>query len=298
MNNYRINARVGGIEAGGTKIVMGVGTGPNDIEARMVIPTSSPETVLQNIMDWFADQGPISALGISSFGPLDLDPLSETWGHINKTTKPGWSNFNFAPALRAALGVPVGIDTDVNGAALGEARWGRAAGADNRTSVYVTIGTGVGGGTVVNGLPMHGKGHPEMGHMRLPRHPADTGFAGICPFHADCCEGLVSGPAILKRFGATLSDLPDTHPAHEMIAWYLAQLAVTLQSVLAPDEIILGGGVMKTPGLIERVRKVADMLAGDYFAVSPGSIIMAPALGDNSGLLGAFVLAQRAMEGA
>lgn len=294
MTGSAIAARVGGIEAGGTKIVMGVGTGPDAIEARMVIPTSSPHKVLQAIADWFVDQPTIAALGIASFGPLDLDPQSRNWGHITRTTKAGWSNVDFAPALRAALGVPVGFDTDVNGAALGEAKWGSSANC--QASVYLTVGTGVGGGAIIDGNPLHGHGHPEMGHMRLPRHPDDVGFAGICPFHGDCCEGLASGPAIMARFGASLSDLPPDHPAHEMIAWYLAQFAVTLQSVLAPDQIIMGGGVMKTPGLLNRVRSMANILAGDYFAAPPGSIIMPPALGDNSGLLGAFVLAERAME--
>lgn len=294
MTGLATAARVGGIEAGGTKIVMGIGTGPASIEARNVIPTSSPDKVLRAVTDWFADQPKIAALGIASFGPLDLDPQSGRWGHITGTTKPGWSNVDLAPYLRAALGVPVGFDTDVNGAALGEARWGSSSNC--HTSVYVTIGTGIGGGAIINGDPLHGRGHPEMGHMRLQRHPGDMEFAGICPFHGDCCEGLASGPAIIARFGAPLSDLPPEHPAHQMIAWYLAQFAVTLQSVLAPDQIIMGGGVMKTPDLLNRVRSTADMLAGNYFAARSDSIIMSPALGDNSGLLGAFVLAERAME--
>lgn len=294
MTDLAISTRVGGIEAGGTKIVIGVGTGPDAIEARTVIPTSSPDKVLQAIADWFADQPKIAALGIASFGPLDLDPQSPNWGHITRTTKAEWSNVNLAPALRAALGVPVGFDTDVNGAALGEARWGSSANCS--TSVYVTIGTGVGGGAIINGNPLHGHGHPEMGHMRLPRYPGDEGFAGICPFHGDCCEGLASGPAIMARFGASLSDLPDDHPAHKMIAWYLAQFAVTLQSVLAPDQIIMGGGVMKTPNLLNRVRGMANIFDGDYFAARPEWIIMPPALGENSGMLGAFVLAERAIE--
>ena len=294
MNGSAISARVGGIELGGTKIVMGVGTGPDAIEARMLIPTSSPSKALQAITSWFAAQPKIAALGIASFGPIDLNPQSNNWGYITRTPKPGWSNVALAPALKAALGVPVGFDTDVNGAALGEARWGSSANCS--TSVYVTIGTGVGGGAVINGMPLHGHGHPEMGHMRLPRYSGDEGFPGICLFHGDCCEGLVSGPAILARYGVSLSDLSPEHPAHRMIAWYLAQFAVTLQSVMAPGQIIMGGGVMKTPGLLHRVRGAANTIAGNYFAAPPGAIIMPPSLGDNSGLLGAFVLAERAME--
>lgn len=287
-------APVGGIEAGGTKIIVGVGTGPDAIEARAVFATTSPDEVLGAITDWFTRQPKIAALGIASFGPLDLDAQSDTWGHITRTTKPGWSNVDLVSALRNSLGVPVGIDTDVNGAALGEARWGSSVHC--RTSAYVTIGTGVGGGAIIHGRPLHGLGHPEMGHMRLPRHPDDADFPGICPFHGDCCEGLASGPAIMARFGASLSDLPPHHPAHDMIAWYLAHFAVTLQSVLAPDQIVMGGGVMNTPGLLDRARSTADGLAADYFAARPGTIIMPPALGDHSGLLGAFVLAEHAME--
>lgn len=287
------NARYGGIEAGGTKFVVGVGHGHDVIESRAIIPTTNPDDTLAAVLAWFKSQPPIAALGIASFGPVDLDPRSPSWGHITNTTKSGWSYTNLAPALGAALGVPVGFDTDVNGAAIAEAKWGAAQGC--ASAVYLTVGTGIGGGAVINGQPLHGLGHPEMGHIRMALHPADKGFAGICPFHGACCEGLASGPAIIARFGAPLSALAHDHPAHDMIAWYLAQLTHAIQSILAPQRIILGGGVMHTPGLLERVRAAAAGLASGYFAGEANAIITPPGLGDNSGLLGAFALAEMAM---
>jgi fructokinase len=287
----------GCIEAGGTKFVVALASSPSVILDRTRIDTRTPDVTLDEAIAWLkaasAVHGPLSAIGIASFGPLELDRAASNWGHITTTTKPHWSNTNFAQPFAREFGVPVGFDTDVNGAALAEARWG--AGQGQRISVYITIGTGVGGGVIVGGVPLHGLSHPEMGHIRLQRHRDDLEFAGICPFHGDCLEGLASGPAIKARWGDSLSKLPADHPGHDIIASYLAQLVVTLQAILEPGKIILGGGVMATPGLIERVRNKATTLGASYFRGNPNDIITAPALGDDAGLLGALALAQDAI---
>jgi fructokinase len=287
-------ALFGGIEAGGTKFVLGLGRGPDDIQSRFTIPTTSPAETLKAVVDWFASQPQIAALGIASFGPVDLNIASPTWGYITNTTKAGWSNTDIAQALRSTLGIPVGFDTDVNGAALGEALWGAAQGC--QSSVYITVGTGIGGGAIIDGRPVHGLGHPEMGHIFPSRHAGDLEFSGVCPFHGSCCEGLASGPAILARYGTPLSELPADHSGHDVIASYLAQLMHSVQSILAPERIILGGGVMKTPGLLDRIRLASGSLGGGYFLGQADRIIVSPGLGENSGLVGAFALAQRAME--
>ena len=284
------------IEAGGTKFIAGIAAGPRDILDTARFATTTPGAMLAAVTDWLAEavrrHGPVRAAGIASFGPLSLDRSAADWGHITATPKPGWSGIDLAGPVGAALGVPVGFDTDVNGAALAEARWGAAI--HQRVAVYVTIGTGIGGGAVVNDVPLHGQGHPEMGHMRPARHPGDKDFAGICPFHGDCLEGLASGPAIAARWGASLSDLPADHEGHAIVAHYIAQLVVNLQAVLAPGRIILGGGVMGTAGLLARVRSEAVQLGGGYFASDAAQVIVPPGLGDHAGLLGALALAMDA----
>jgi len=212
------------------------------------------------------------------------------WGHVTRTPKPHWANTDLAGPFARAFGCPVGVETDVNGAALAEMRWG--AGKGWGSLLYLTVGTGIGGGFVSNGALLRGLSHPEMGHVRMPRHRDDGGFAGVCPFHGDCLEGLASGPAIKARWGVSLSELEPSHPGHAMIAWYLAQATVTFQAMLEPARIVLGGGVMATPGLLERVREDAVRSAGGYFAGDPGEVIVAPALGERSGLLGALAVAQ------
>lgn len=284
----------GCIEAGGTKFIVGVAATPDDIRERARFDTTTPDETVGAVIAWLQNAqdryGPLSAIGIASFGPLELDRADADWGHITATTKHGWSNSDFGARVEREMGLPVGFDTDVNGAALAEARWG--AGRKQSVSVYITVGTGIGGGAVIDGRLLHGLSHPEMGHIRPPRHPHDDGFAGICPFHGDCLEGLASGPAILARWGASLSELPDHHPGHEMIAWYLGQLIVTLQSIMEPGRVILGGGVMGTPGLIEMVRQKATELGRGYFRGQASEIIVPPALGDQAGLLGGLALAQ------
>jgi fructokinase len=189
----------------------------------------------------------------------------------------------------AGFGCPVGLETDVNGAALAEARWGAGQGCGSL--LYLTIGTGIGGGFVSGGQLLHGVSHPEMGHIRMPRHPDDRAFAGICPFHGDCLEGLASGPAIIARWGLSLSQLPGDHPGRAMIAWYLGQAMATFQAIMEPARIVLGGGVMATPGLLEAVRREAAEAGQGYFAGDPAEVIVAPGLGERSGLLGALAVA-------
>lgn len=287
----------GCIEAGGTKFALGIVSGSGDIDAIHRIDTTAPYETINAALEWMRGEsnrvGRLAAIGIASFGPVSLDPAAADYGFITATTKPNWSQTSFAPVFADAFGIPVGFDTDVNGAALAEYRWGASKGAS--ISVYVTIGTGIGGGAIIHGHPLHGLSHPEMGHIRPPRHPLDIEFRGICPFHADCIEGLASGPAIKARWGHTLSDLPQDHPAHEIIAWYLAQMVTTLQSIMAPEKIVLGGGVMLTPGLIDRIRRETDLLGGSYFRGRASDIIVAPGLGNRAGLLGALALAQDAL---
>ncbi len=283
----------GCIEAGGTKFVAGIVTGTGDIVETARFDTTSPDETLGATLGWLkaaaGRHGGIEAAGIASFGPVELDRTAPNWGHITATTKPGWSDTDFAARVGRELAVPVGFDTDVNGAALAEFRWGAAQG--QKVSVYITIGTGIGGGAIIDGKPLHGLSHPEMGHIRPQRHPDDLGFAGVCSFHSDCLEGLASGPAIIARWGASLSKLPAGHPGHAIIAWYLAQMVVTLQSIMEPGRIVIGGGVTGTPGLLDKVRAEADRLGSSYFRGRAQDIIVAPGLGDKAGLLGALALA-------
>ncbi len=286
---------LGAIEAGGTKFVLAIGNGYDDIIAQTQIETTTPEQTLQHCIDWFQHHGKISALGIATFGPVDLGRASATWGYITDTPKPGWSKTNVAAYVASALGCPAEIDTDVNGAAIGEYLHGAAQGCD--VAIYVTVGTGIGGGAIIGGKTVKGSRHPEMGHVLLRRHPSDMDFAGICPVHGDCLEGLASGPAIKARWGVSLSDLAPDHIAHEIIADYLAQFCQTAIALYSPQRIILGGGVLQTGGLLDKIRDRATMLAGSYFGVDAGAIIMAPGLGTLSGITGAFELAKRALNG-
>ncbi len=281
-----------GIEAGGTKFVLAVGTAPDAITDRHVIPTCQPAETLAEASAWFAARGPIAAIGIASFGPVQLDPAAPNWGHITNTPKPGWADCDIAGHVSRALGVPAGFDTDVNAAALAEHRLGSGQGATSLA--YVTVGTGVGGGLVLGDALVHGAAHPEIGHL-LPRRPAGDGdFPGICPHHGDCLEGLVCGPAIIARWGQPLSALPADHPGHAIVADYLAQLCHTLIAATAVEIIVLGGGVINTPGLIDRVRGRTAAMGNAYFPATGRHRILPPALKDNSGIIGALMLAQGA----
>ncbi|MBE7528666.1 MAG: ROK family protein [Ardenticatenaceae bacterium] len=291
----------GGIEAGGTKFVCAVGTGPGDIRAEIRFPTTTPAENLSQCLAFFREQGDrygeLTAVGIASFGPVDPDPRSSTFGYITTTPKPGWANTDFAGVIGRALGVPVGFDTDVNGAALGEWRWGAAQGLD--TFIYLTIGTGIGGGVMVNGRLLHGLIHPEMGHIPLPHDWAADPFPGRCPYHGDCLEGMASGPAIADRWGQPGSDLPSDHPAWELEAHYLALALHSFICTLSPQRIIMGGGVMAQPQIFPLLRqKVQASLRGyvQHTAVLENidRYIVPPALGGQAGVAGAIALAELA----
>jgi fructokinase len=291
-------ALYGCLEAGGTKFLCAVGTPGQPWLERTWIVTETPVPTMNATIAFFkasrARHGPMAAIGVASFGPLQLDPRAPDWGALQRTPKKGWSGVSPAASLRAEFAIPVGLDTDVNAAAMAEAA--EMADGDRSTLVYVTVGTGIGGGAVIGGLPVHGFRHPEMGHIVPPRHPLDQDFPGVCPHHGGCIEGLASGPAILARWGQKLSDLAADHPAHEIAAWYLAHLAVAVMSVLSPNRIVLGGGVMNTPGLLQRVRAQAARFNAGYFAENAdvAEIIRGPVLGQEAGLIGALLLARRA----
>ena len=290
----------GGIEAGGTKFVCAVASGPGDVRAEVRFPTTTPAETIGRSIAFFHEQAaiaPLAAIGIAAFGPVDPNPLSPTFGYITTTPKPGWANVDFAGAVGRSLGVPVGFDTDVNGAALGEHRWGAAQGLD--TFLYLTIGTGVGGGGMVGGQLMHGLIHPEMGHIRMPR-PKDDDFPGICPYHGDCFEGLACGPALKARWGQPAETLPPDHPAWDLEAQTIALGLCNFIFTLSPQRIIIGGGVMAQEQMFPLVRrKVQTLLAG--YVQSPAilgdgidSYIVPPGLGNMAGVLGAIALAQAA----
>ncbi len=286
----------GGIECGGSSFVCAIGSGPTDIVAETGFPTTTPEETLARAVDFFRSEGSqhaISAVGIASFGPVDLDQSSPTYGHITTTPKPGWGGTDVIGYAGRELSLPIGFDTDVNATALAEHRWGAAQGLD--TFVYVTVGTGIGGGGLLDGRPMHGLVHPEMGHMLVPHDP-DDGFAGCCPYHGDCLEGLASGPAIRQRWDAPPEELPDDHPAWELEAGYLAAGLANLVLALSPRRIVLGGGVMSRSVLYPLVRQgLLDRLAG-YVQAPPliddiDGYVVPPALGAHAGVLGTIALA-------
>jgi fructokinase len=294
----------GGIEAGGTKFVCAVGTGPDDIRARAVVPTTRPAQTLGRVADFFTEQAhaglAIDALGIASFGPLDLAATSPRYGHITTTPKPGWAGTDLVGFFRNRLDVPVALDTDVNGAAYGEYRWG--AGRGLHSTVYLTVGTGVGGGVVIGGRPLRGLVHPEMGHLHVQRHPDDD-FAGCCPFHSDCVEGLAAGPAIERRTGRAATGLGELRERTVALeAWYLAQLVTAVTYLLTPQRVVLGGGVLHLPGLLDAVREsTVERLRGaiDSTAMADGlrEYVVAPGLGGSSGVLGALAMAELALTG-
>ena len=284
---------LGAIEGGGTKFVLAIGTGPTDIAARHTIPTGSPAETLEAAAQWFERQGRIDALGIGCFGPLRLDQNAPGWGSIANTPKPGWADCEIVSFFRERLQIPIGFDTDVNGAALAEAAHG--AGKGISSLAYITVGTGIGGGLVIDGRPVHGVAHPEMGHIFVRRLAGDRQFSGICPHHGDCLEGLASGPAIIARWGSPLSELPEDHEAHGIIASYLAQLCYTLFSISAVERVVLGGGVMKTPGLLDRIPPLVRDLNARYLPGGAQHVISGPGLGEDSGIVGALMLAQNAL---
>ena len=292
-----MRALFGGIEAGGQKFVCAVGSGPDDLTAEVRIPATTPAETVARAVDFFRAQGeiaPLTAIGIGSFGPLDADPGSARFGHITSTPKPGWADTDLAGAIGRALGLPVAFDTDVNASAVGEHRWGAAKGLDD--FIYVTVGTGIGGGAMVNGGLIHGLIHPEMGHIRIPHDWEADPYEGICSYHGDCFEGLASGPAIEERWGKPPEDMLPSHPAWALEAHYVALGIANLICTLSPQRVVIGGGVMKQRHLFPAVRRQVQELLNGYVQ-SPkilreiDDFIVWPALGDRSGVLGAIALA-------
>jgi fructokinase len=287
----------GAIEAGGTKFICGVGTGPDDIVTE-TFPTITPEHTIPQVVAFLRNQsnGQLRAVGVGSFGPVDLNASSPMYGFITSTPKPGWANFGLRAAIEQGVGVPVGFDTDVNTALLGEARWGAARGITD--AIYLTIGTGVGGGVLINGRLVHGLVHPEIGHLRIPHDHARDPFEGICPYHGDCLEGLACGPAMKARWNAPASELPDSHPAWPIEARYLALGLVNLMVTVSPKRIILGGGVMNASHIFPLIRREFSDLLNGYVRhpdVIEGldSFIVPPQLGGRAGVLGAIALAEQ-----
>ena len=293
------SARVAAIELGGTKCIAAIARG-RDILARERWPTGTPADTLPAILDWIAGAAagePLAAIGVAGFGPLVVDPAHADYGRIGSTPKPHWSGFDLRGAVAARFDVPIGFDTDVAGAALAEGRWGAAQGC--ATHVYLTIGTGVGAGIVVGGMPLHGAAHPEVGHIRVRRDPADS-FAGACPFHGDCLEGLVSGPAIAKRAGRPAEQLAFDDPVWDRVADEIAELVMTLVLTVPPERIVIGGGVGSNERLLPRIRATATARLAGY---GPGSaaaaierLVVSPGLGADAGPLGAVALALAAVE--
>jgi len=288
----------GAIEAGGTKFVCAVGTNPDDLTLTQ-FPTTSPEATMASAIAFLQKQsdGKLDGVGIGSFGPVDLRPASPTFGYITSTPKSGWQNYDFAGAIRTALGVPVGFDTDVNAAALGEARWGAAQSLSD--FLYLTIGTGIGGGAVVNGRVLHGLLHPEMGHIRIPHDFNRDPYPGCCPFHGDCLEGLASGPAMQQRWGVPPEDLPANHSAWALEAHYLALGLANWVCTLSPRCILLGGGVMRQAWLFAMIREDLARLLNGYVRAKElienlNQYVIPPRLGNRSGVIGALVLAEQA----
>lgn len=290
--------RLGALEAGGTKMVCAIGDEKGNIFERASFPTLKPEETMPGLIEFFKGKG-IEALGIGSFGPLCLDKNADNFGDITTTPKLAWRNYPLRKAFVEALGVPVGIDTDVNAAALGEATYGAGKGIDSL--VYYTIGTGVGGGALVDGILVHGMVHPEMGHMLLRPDPRDPAPHGFCPYHDGCIEGMANGPAIEKRWGVSAKELPEDHVAWEIEAEYLAQMCVNTIVTLSPKKIVLGGGVMHQLHLFPRIRKRTLELLNGYVAhpailENIDDYIVPPGLGDNAGAVGSLLLAVQALE--
>ncbi len=293
----------GGIEAGGTKFNCIIAHDPDHIVAETTIPTQKPETTIPALIDFFKTNQSkfdikLSAMGIACFGPVNLDQTDPLFGSITSTPKVQWQNTPLLNLFKIEMDIPIGFDTDVNGAALGEGKWGAGQGLSD--FIYITIGTGIGGGVISNGKPVHGLIHPELGHMLIKHDRSRDPFDGLCPFHGDCLEGLASGPSMTKRWGISTHDMPADHPAWDLEALYLAEAVHNMTLFCSPKRIIMGGGVMKKTGLINKVRKMATESLNGYvdstfIKEENDHFIVSPQLGDRAGSLGAIVLASLAI---
>jgi len=285
----------GSLEAGGTKMVCAIGDEQGNILERVSIPTLEPENTMPAIIEFFKNKN-ISALGIGCFGPVDLDKKSATYGYITTTPKLAWKNYDIVGTCKKELGVPVGFDTDVNASALGEATWGCTKDLDH--SIYITVGTGIGAGVIIDGKPYHGMLHPEAGHIFLARHPQDPMEKGVCPYHELCLEGLASGPAIAARWGKPGAELADRKEVWELEAYYLAQAICSYIMILSPERIIVGGGVSHQEQMMPMIRAEVQRQMGGYIQAKGmqdlDSYIVLPSLNDNQGILGGLKLAMDA----
>ena len=282
----------GAIEAGGTKFVCGAGTGPEDLRT-VSFPTGTPAETIGRAVEFLKDQS-LAAIGVGSFGPVELNRSSPRYGHVTSTPKPGWQDVDLAGELGRALGVPVAFTTDVNAAAVGETTWG--AGRGLASCLYLTVGTGIGGGVIMNGVALQGAMHPEVGHLRIPHDLSADPFPGICPFHGDCLEGLACGPAIAARWGVPGSELGPGHPAWTLEARYLALGIANIAFTVAPARVILGGGVMHQAHLFPAIRSEFLRIVNSYLQIPEinqniDAYIVPPELGDRAGVLGALALA-------
>ena len=289
--------KLGAIEGGGTKFVVGVGDENGQVLDRASFPTTTPEETMQKCVDYFKDKD-VEAIGFGCFGPIDPDPKSPTYGYVTTTPKPGWGHYNVVGDLKRAFpDTPIGFDTDVNGACLGEVFFGAAKGLDS--AVYFTIGTGIGGGAYVEGHLLHGLVHPEMGHVKLVVRDDDP-YKGKCPYHGTCFEGLCSGPAIEERWGISAKELAPDHPAWDLEAWYIGQAMANVVLTLSPKKIILGGGVMHQSHLFPRILKYMRENLNGYIqndaVLHDDHYIVWPELGDNAGLCGSLALAVDALK--
>ena len=288
------NGKIAALELGGTKTVAAIGRADGSVIEEIRFPTTSPEETLGTAVTWWRERcgshGP-AAIGVASFGPIRVAPAAPDFGVMLATPKPGWKGFPVAAFLKSAFpGAVFALDTDVNAAALSESQIGAARGHSD--VAYITVGTGFGAGVLSGGRLVHGAVHPEVGHLRVPRHPDDT-FAGVCPFHGDCLEGMCSGPAIQRRWGIEARDLAPDHPAWEMEAWYLAHGIIALAAVVCPSVVVLGGGVPQAEGLHARVAAKVRELSNGYFEGSEKSgYVVPPALGQQAGIIGALLLAR------
>lgn len=285
-----------GIEAGGTKIKCIIASDPGNVVDETTFATTGPEETLPLVIDHLHQSTQrlkitLKGVGLSCFGPLDLDTHSPTYGWITSTPKVAWRNFPILQYFQDRLEIPVLIETDVNGAALGEGRWGAAAGISDY--VYITVGTGIGGGVIHNFTPLFGMTHPEIGHMKIQPHPEDP-FPGNCPYHTTCLEGLANAPSLAARWNIDPALLEDDHPAWRFEAYYLGQAIHNLILVCAPKMVILGGGVLKRQGLIEKTRLETTKILNGYvesnYLNNMNEYIVPPALGDRAGALGAIAL--------
>lgn len=284
---------LGSIEAGGTKFVCAVSDEQFEILERVSFSTITPEETMKLVHEFF-DRYELSALAIGSFGPVDVNRESATYGHILNTPKLAWKDFDLVGSLKSRYSVPIALTTDVNGAALGELHFGAAKGLDS--CLYLTVGTGIGGGAVVSGHILKGYGHPEMGHVLVRTHPDDE-FRGHCPIHGNCLEGMAAGPAIEARWGTKAVNLESNHPAWDLEAYYIAQGLMSYILTLSPKRIILGGGVMKQAHLFPKIRKNLETLLNGYVNLPDlSTYIVPPALGDNAGILGGLYLAKKGSE--